>query len=140
MPEEINLYCEMIIVVGPNFIPNEETNHEDAPNPVAKKLFDMLKAIETPLVESDEKHSMLFACVELLCIKPENQLTQKLYDDILGSLVHESCSSEELDIVVEIYFEEVKNDETEIEWDSDKEIDEDSNTESDNDMDGDSNT
>ncbi|KAI5666671.1 hypothetical protein M9H77_16524 [Catharanthus roseus] len=57
----------------------------------------------------------------------------------VGPLVHESHSSEELDIAVETYFEEVKIDETKIEWDSDEdsneEIGEDSDAASDNDSD-----
>ncbi|KAI5657915.1 hypothetical protein M9H77_26708 [Catharanthus roseus] len=63
----MNSYCEMIIdAASPNFIHQEETNHEEPPNPVAKKFFDMLKVAETPLVESDDRHSVLSACTELL--------------------------------------------------------------------------
>ncbi|KAI5662980.1 hypothetical protein M9H77_22303 [Catharanthus roseus] len=119
----MNSYREMIIdASSPNFISHEETNHQEPPNPMAKKFFNMLKAIETSLVEGDDRYLVLSACVELLYIKYENQWTQKSYDD--------SCLSKKLDIAFETYFEEIKNDETEIEWDSDKEdYDEDSNEE-----------
>ncbi|KAI5649504.1 hypothetical protein M9H77_35509 [Catharanthus roseus] len=49
----------------------------------------------------------------------EGSTIDVMIEDV-GPLVHESHLSEELDIAVETYFEEVKNDETEIEWDSDK--------------------
>ncbi|KAI5656883.1 hypothetical protein M9H77_25676 [Catharanthus roseus] len=39
-------------------------------------------------------------------------------------LLHESCLAEDLDIAIDTYFEEVQNDETEIEWDSDEETNE----------------
>ncbi|KAI5657093.1 hypothetical protein M9H77_25886 [Catharanthus roseus] len=128
MPEEINSYHEIIIDDAClNFIPNEEP-----PNPVGNFFFDMLKAVETLLVEGDDRHLVLSTCAGLLFIKSENQWTQKSYDD--------SRSSEELDIVVETYFEEAQNDKTEIEWNSDEDTDEDSNTESDNDSVEDSDT
>ncbi|KAI5650000.1 hypothetical protein M9H77_36005 [Catharanthus roseus] len=124
MPEEMNSYHEMIIdAAGPNFISHEKTNHEVPPHLVAKKCFDILKEVERPLVEDDDRHSVLYACTELLYIKSENQLTQKSDDNVL-SLVHDFFLSEELDIAVESYFEEVKNDEIKIEWDSDEDSDE----------------
>ncbi|KAI5682756.1 hypothetical protein M9H77_03984 [Catharanthus roseus] len=59
----------------------------------------------------------------------------------VGPLVHKSHLLEEFDIAIETYFEEVKNNETEIEWDSnedsDKDAKEDSNDEFDNDSDED---
>ncbi|KAI5682148.1 hypothetical protein M9H77_03376 [Catharanthus roseus] len=58
--------------------------HEEPPKSVAKKYFDILKAVETLLVEGDDKHSILSAYVELLYIKPENQWTQKSYDDVFA--------------------------------------------------------
>ncbi|KAI5649359.1 hypothetical protein M9H77_35364 [Catharanthus roseus] len=42
----------------------------------------------------------------------------------VGPLVHECRSSKLLDIAVLIYFEEVQNEETEIEWDSNEDSDE----------------
>ncbi|KAI5675835.1 hypothetical protein M9H77_06785 [Catharanthus roseus] len=42
----------------------------------------------------------------------------------IGPLVHESRSSEEVDIDVETYFEELQNDKTKIEWDSNEDSDE----------------
>ncbi|KAI5681538.1 hypothetical protein M9H77_02766 [Catharanthus roseus] len=78
IPNEMNSYCEIIIdAEGPNFV-----HHEEPPNSMAKKFFDMLKAVETTLVEGDDKHPMLFACAELLYIKTKNQWTRKSYDDV----------------------------------------------------------
>ncbi|KAI5652549.1 hypothetical protein M9H77_29736 [Catharanthus roseus] len=59
----------------------------------------------------------------------EGSSIDAMIEDV-GPLVHESCSSEELDIVVETYLvhEEAENDETEIKWDSDEDADEDSDT------------
>ncbi|KAI5657917.1 hypothetical protein M9H77_26710 [Catharanthus roseus] len=74
MPIESNSYREMIFyVAGPNFFPQEEMNHEELPNPEAKKFFDMLKEVETPLVDGDDRYSVLSTTTELLYIKFENQ-------------------------------------------------------------------
>ncbi|KAI5672886.1 hypothetical protein M9H77_13250 [Catharanthus roseus] len=64
----------------------------------------------------------------------EGATINAMIEDI-GPLVHDSRSPEELDIDVETYFEELQNDETEIQWDSD----EDSNKDANNDPDEDSN-
>ncbi|KAI5664444.1 hypothetical protein M9H77_23767 [Catharanthus roseus] len=60
----------------------------------------------------------------------------------VGPLTYEACSLKELRITIERYFEEIQNDEIEIEWDFDEDFDKennyDSNAESDNDSDEDS--
>ncbi|KAI5668454.1 hypothetical protein M9H77_18307 [Catharanthus roseus] len=127
MPEKMNSYHEMIIdAASPNFIPHEEINHDEPLNPMAKRLFDMLKAVETLLVEGNDAHSMLSSCAELLYINFKNHWTQKSYDD---------CHSlEKLDITIETYFEEDSNE------DSNEDTDEDSDAKSDNDSDEDFDT
>ncbi|KAI5676085.1 hypothetical protein M9H77_07035 [Catharanthus roseus] len=59
-------------VVGLNILPQEEYNPKEPPNPKTKKFFNMLKAMETPLVDGDDRHSVLFATAELY-IKFKNQ-------------------------------------------------------------------
>ncbi|KAI5676065.1 hypothetical protein M9H77_07015 [Catharanthus roseus] len=87
MPEEMNSYREMIIdTTGPNFIPHEETNHEEPPNLVAKMFFDMLNAVETPLVEGDARHLVLSACADLLYIK-------NIWDDEIQEKISEVSQS-----------------------------------------------
>ncbi|KAI5666278.1 hypothetical protein M9H77_16131 [Catharanthus roseus] len=235
LPIENNSYREMIFdATGPNILPQEETNPKEPPNPQAKKFFDMLKAMETLLVNGDDKNLVLFATAESLYIKSENQLTQnsvvlfycnwfdfsdrgmrihlqykfielhkgrryggynpfvlahqaeqvsfppypgskRMMTDWLSvmksqprvidfpvqddsyqhnvdigegstinamiedveTLVHDSCSSEELDIDIETYFEELQSNETENEWDSNEDPDEDADEDSDEDSDDD---
>lgn len=40
----------------------------------------MSKVVETPLVEGDDTYSVFSTTMELLCVKSENQYTQKSYD------------------------------------------------------------
>ncbi|KAI5652879.1 hypothetical protein M9H77_30066 [Catharanthus roseus] len=70
----------------------------------------------------------------------EGSVINVMIEDV-GPLIHKPRSLKELDITVQTYFEEVQNDETEIEWgsdeDSDEETDEDSDAASGNDSDED---
>ncbi|KAI5662502.1 hypothetical protein M9H77_21825 [Catharanthus roseus] len=89
MPTEMNSYCEIIFdVVGSKFFPHEETNNEEPPNPKAKTFFDMLKAVETLLVEGDDRHSILSTCAELLYIKKKN-LNLNITDDEIQEKISE---------------------------------------------------
>ncbi|KAI5662597.1 hypothetical protein M9H77_21920 [Catharanthus roseus] len=76
-PTENNSYREIMFdAVGSNILSQDEP-----PNPEAKKFFDMLKVVEAPLVDGDDKHTVLSAVPELLYIKSENQWTKKTMKD-----------------------------------------------------------
>ncbi|KAI5653327.1 hypothetical protein M9H77_30514 [Catharanthus roseus] len=107
---ESNTYREGIFdEAGPDFKHDiAYYNYEETPNPEAQRFYDMLKSIDIPSYEGCTKYSQLSAMA-----KP---------------LVHEFRSSEEVDIDVKTYFEELQNNAIEIEWDlaedSDEEIEE----------------
>lgn len=42
----------------------------------------MLKALETPFLEGDDKHTVLFATGKLLYINSDNKWTQNSFDDV----------------------------------------------------------
>ncbi|KAI5681180.1 hypothetical protein M9H77_02407 [Catharanthus roseus] len=124
---ENNLYHDMIFVVAVlNILFQEDGLAEEPPNLEAKKFFDMLTVMETLLVDRDDRHSVLSTNAELLYIslKPNGLKNHAIIENV-GPLVHDSLSSEESDINVETYFEELQNDEIEIEWDSNEDFDED---------------
>ncbi|KAI5672081.1 hypothetical protein M9H77_12445 [Catharanthus roseus] len=80
-----------------------------------------------PLVEGNDRYSVAVKSRSRLIDVPQQDDTFQENVDIcdgltidmtiedVGPLIHKSRSLEELDITVEIYFEEVQNDETEIE-------------------------
>ena len=56
---------------------------EESPNPIAKKLYEMLQAANQALWPKCEKHSQLSAVARLLNIKSEYHLLERCYDSLL---------------------------------------------------------
>ena len=56
---------------------------EKSPNPIAKKLYEMLQATDQALWPGCEKHSQLPAVARLLNIKSEYHLLERCYDSLL---------------------------------------------------------
>ena len=55
---------------------------EESPNPIAKKLYEMLQAADQALWPGCEKHSQLSAIARLLNIKSEYHLPKRCYDSL----------------------------------------------------------
>ena len=56
---------------------------EESLNPIAKKLYEMLQAVDQTLWPGCEKHSHLSTVARLLNIKSEYHLSERCYDSLL---------------------------------------------------------
>ena len=57
-------------------------NMEESPNPIEKKLNEMLQEVDQALWLGCQKHSQLFAVAQLLNIKSEYHLLERCYDSL----------------------------------------------------------
>lgn len=79
-----NSYCDMVVDgVGLNFDVEHSTNLEDPPNADAQKLYEMLKAVDTPIWDGCVNHSVMSIVARLLSIKSENNMSEKCFNQIV---------------------------------------------------------
>lgn len=73
---------EMIFDAGNSLHLNMNEPEEEAPNPQAQQLYDMLSAADTELWPGCSNHSQLSLIARLITLKSENGLSEKCYDEI----------------------------------------------------------
>ena len=88
--EAVNLIRNMVMdAAGPEFqFPDvqdlvPEIQHDEAPNPKAKRFYELLSKADQPLHKGCEKHSTLSAISRLLSIKSDFNISQNCYDRIV---------------------------------------------------------